>query len=80
MVQNKINKEKSQKIERLVKSKLAEKGLTLTDLAYLITKQGEKTESPQTLSQKLKRGTIKYADMEDIAKILGYKIKWLEIE
>lgn len=80
MVQNKIDKEKAQRIERIIKSKLAEKGLTLTNLAYLINERGEKTESPQTLSQKLKRGTIKYADMEDIAQILGYKIKWLEIE
>lgn len=76
MVQFKINKNKAEKLERLVKSKLAAKGCTLTDLAYLISTQGEKNETPQSLSQKLKRGTMKYIDIENIANILGYNIKW----
>ena len=32
--------------------------------------------SIQNLSQKLKRNTIKYQEMLDIAEKLGYEIKW----
>ena len=36
--------------------------------------------SIQNLSQKLKRNTIKYQEMLDIADFLGYEIRWVKKE
>lgn len=76
-MQIKINKDDAQKTERLIKSFLALKGMSLTDLAKLINEETDKSESVQSLSQKLKRGTIKYVEMEKIAQLLGYEITWV---
>lgn len=78
MANVKIDEENAIKIQRFLKSILAIEGLSLTDLARIITDKCNRTESPQTISQKLKRGTIKYAEMQEIAGLLGYDIEWIK--
>lgn len=78
MANIKINEEKAIKTQRFLKSILAIEGLSLTDLAKLITENCNRSEIPQTISQKLKRGTIKYIEMEEIANLLGYDIEWIK--
>lgn len=78
MANVKIDEENAIKIQRFLKSILAIEGLSLTDLARIITDKCNRTESPQTISQKLKRGTIKYAEMQEIADLLGYDIEWVK--
>ena len=76
MANIKVDDEKAIKTQRFVKSILAREGLSLTDLAALITEKCNRSEIPQTISQKLKRGTIKYVEMQEIADLLGYDIEW----
>lgn len=78
MANVKIEEEKAVKIQRFLKSILAMEGLSLTDLAKMITENCNRSEIPQTISQKLKRGTIKYVEMQEIADLLGYNIEWVK--
>lgn len=78
MANIKVEQEKAIKIQRFLKSILAIEGLSLTDLARLITENCNRSEIPQTISQKLKRGTIKYVEMQEIADLLGYDIEWVK--
>lgn len=59
-------------LKNILKSKLAEKGITLTELARQLNTQ------PQNLSNKLSRGSLSYDEVQNIADILGYSIKWIE--
>ena len=59
-----------------VKIALVMSKVSLTDVVKEIKKT--KSVSLQSLNQKINRGTLRYSDAELIAKILGYKIKWIK--
>jgi len=40
----------------------------------------EDRTTTQNISNKLSRGTIKYSGVREIAKIIGYEIKWNSVE
>lgn len=63
-------------IENQIRGYIAASGLTATSLADLITEKCNRPESVQSLSQKLKRGSIKYSEVLEIAEILNYSIEW----
>ncbi len=60
------------KFKNILKGKLAEEGKTLTSLAAQLN------TLPQSLSNKLNRGTITYDDAQTIADLLGYDIVWVK--
>lgn len=60
--------------ETQLKHILVEEKKMIKDIAEM---QGT---SIQNFSQKLKRNTIKYQEMLDIAEKLGYEIKWIKKE
>lgn len=57
-------------LEFILKGKLAENGLSLSKLATMLE------TSPQNLTQKVKRGSFTYDEVQHIADLLGYVIKW----
>ena len=60
-----------QTLSNHIKVLLALKNMTLSELA-------EKTnQSPQNLSNKLQKETLRYKEAEEIAKALGMEIEWL---
>lgn len=59
-----------------VKSLLAIRGTTLTELADTISKNSGKVCSPSALSNKLSRGTITYNEVMNIAEILGFSVRY----
>ena len=65
-------------IRNEIKGYIASSGWTLTDIVKEINKnrpQDEHTTS-QNISNKLTRGTIKYSECKEIARIIGYHIEW----
>ena len=58
-------------LEFIIKSKLAEQGLNSRKLASMLDC------SPQNLTQKIKRKTLRYDEIVRIADMLGYEIKWI---
>jgi len=63
-------------IKKEIKHLLVEQDLTLTELAQKISKVKGTEYAVQNLSKKINRETIPYKEVELIAKILGYKIKF----
>lgn len=61
--------------ETIIKHILIEENIKMMDIATHV-----QNTSIQNLSQKLKRNTIKYQEMLDIADFLGYEIRWLKKE
>ena len=68
------------KIRNEVKSKLALSGWSLVDVVREMNKSRgpEDQTTPQNISNKLTRGTIKFSEVLEIADIIGYKIEWLQ--
>jgi hypothetical protein len=65
-------------IRNEIKSCIALKGWTLT---AVVDKMNEKRSTNhkttvQNISNKIARGTIKYSEVLEIAKILGFHVEW----
>ena len=60
-----------------IKMLLAKRAMTMTRLAELLTKNGQKS-TVKTLSNKLSRKTIKFEEVRQILDILGYDIEYKE--
>lgn len=64
-------------IRNEIKSYIAQSGWTLTDIVKKLNEQHPSSPTTtQNISNKLSRGTIKYSEVKEIAKIIGYEIKW----
>ena len=65
-------------IRNEIKSYISKSGWTLTDIVKVLNERHkENGTTTQNISNKLTRGTIKYAEVIEIADIIGYKIEWL---
>lgn len=60
-----------------VKIMLIKSGRSLTDLVKILNEQTGKQDTPQNLSNKLSRGSLRYNEAEEIADALGYTIEWV---
>lgn len=58
-----------------IKSYIVGSGWTIVDIVEQLKNYGIIT-TPQALSNKLSRDTIRYSEVKAIADIIGYKIKW----
>ncbi len=67
-------------IRNEIKSYIASTGWTIADIVKELNKNRdeESQTTPQNLSNKLSRGTIKYSEVHEIAEIIGYDIKWIK--
>ena len=67
-------------VRRQVKAKLAEQGWTLTRVVKKMNERhpDKKETTVQNISNKLKRGTIKYSEILEIADIIGMEVLWAE--
>lgn len=68
------------KIVNEIKNLVIDRDMTLTELAGAIGKSQNRKYSLASLSQKLCNETISYKEVKLIAKILGYKIKFVDMK
>ena len=61
-----------------IKAKIIERGWAIKDVAKELGNKYNRNYSPESLSNKLRRGTIQYKEVKDIADIIGYKIEWIK--
>ena len=68
----------STEIRNEIKAYIAKSGWTLTDIVKEMNKSRatEEWTTPQNISNKLTRGTIKYSEAKEIAQIIGFDIRW----
>lgn len=65
-------------IRNEIKSYIAASGWSLVDIVAKMNENradSDKT-TPQNISNKLTRGTIKYSEIKEIAEIIGFKVVW----
>ena len=67
-------------VKQDIKIILAKEDITLTELIDKLNKKYDRNDSIQNLSKKINKGTLRYNEAEEIAKILGYKIEWIKTE
>jgi len=65
-------------IRNEIKSYIAASGWSLVDIVAKLNESREDSEktTPQNISNKLTRGTIKYSEVKEIAEIIGFKVVW----
>ena len=65
-------------IRNEIKSYIAKSGWTLVDIVEKMNESRNEKDhtTPQNISNKLTRGTIKYSEVKEIADIIGFTIKW----
>ncbi|MDR1003191.1 MAG: LLM class flavin-dependent oxidoreductase [Oscillospiraceae bacterium] len=70
--------EKLNIVRNEIKSYIAASGWSLVDIVAKMNESRSKDEqtTPQNISNKLTRGTIKYSEVKEIANIIGYAITW----
>lgn len=61
-----------------IKAILAKTNTKLKDLADEMSKRTGKTISADNISQKLRKGTLRYDDASLIGEILGYELKFIK--
>lgn len=67
------------KIVNEIKNLVNDRDMTLKELAHKIGEAENKNYSLASLSQKLRNETISYKEIKLIAKLLGYKIAFIDI-
>lgn len=67
-------------VKNEIKSYLATSGWSLTDIVAKMNESlpEDKKTTVQNLSNKLSRGSIRYAETKELAEIVGYEIKWIK--
>ena len=68
-------------IRNEIKAYIALSGWTITDIVGEMNKARSDAEqtTTQNISNKLARGTIKYSECKEIARIIGFEIKWEKV-
>ena len=59
-----------------IKSYIVSAGWTITKLAEELNKRSGNDYTVQNLSNKIRKESLKYSEILEIADIIGYKIKW----
>jgi len=67
-------------IRNEIKSYIAASGWSLVDIVAKMNEKRSENEqtTPQNISNKLTRGTIKYSEVKEIAEIIGFKVVWVK--
>lgn len=65
-------------IRNEIKSYIARSGWTMTDIVKKMneSRPNDENTTTQNITNKLARGTIKYSEVLEIARIIGYEITW----
>lgn len=66
------------KVREQIKSLLGVKGVTMKDVAQMLSLKTNKNYSLANLSSKLKRGTLSYNEVLMIIDFLGFEIEFKE--
>lgn len=65
-------------VREQIKTLLAQENIKMKELAVMISEKTGKKCAPDSLSQKLRRGSLSYNETLLIAEILGYRIDFVK--
>ena len=72
--------DKNNQVKKQIKLLLAQEDMKAIELIRLLNEKYNKNYSSEGFSQKMKRETITYKEMLNIASVLGYEIVFKKIE
>lgn len=61
-------------IRKQIKNILTNEDLTIKQLSEMLSSKKQKQINPDSISQKLLRGSMKHSEVEEILDVLGYDI------
>lgn len=65
-------------VKNELKSLIAKKGYTLKKVCEIMSQKKHQTIIPNNITNKLRRKTVKFEEIQDILEILGYHIEFIE--
>ena len=65
-------------VRREIKSYVVREGMTMREVLVRLTATHKWSGSLSNFSGKLRRGTLRYKEAEEIADVLGYDIVWVK--
>ena len=63
-------------IRNEIKSYIIREGMTMNEVVELLSQEYGWSSSVPNLSGKLRRGSLRYGEAEELADMLGYDIVW----
>lgn len=66
-------------VKNEIKSLIAKRGMTLKQVCKILSEKTGKIYSGNNITNKLRRKTIKFEEVQMIFEILGYKIEYKEL-
>lgn len=66
-------------VKNEIKSIIAKHGWTMTEVVAALNAKHGRNDSVQNLSNKLKKGTLRYSEADEIAEVIGCKIEWVKV-
>lgn len=67
-------------IKEDIKAYIVSSGYTITKLAEELNKRNGSDYTVQNLSNKIRKESLKYSEVLQIAEIIGYEIQWNKID
>lgn len=64
------------KLKDEIKAYIVSSGWSITDLNKELNKLNNTEYTVQNLSSKIRKGSLKYSEVLQIAEIIGYEIEW----
>ncbi|MDR1326937.1 MAG: hypothetical protein LBJ74_00865 [Heliobacteriaceae bacterium] len=74
----KITEKARANIKNTIRGHISLRGKTLKDVALLLNKYHDRSPNPNSLADRVRTGLIRYAEVLEIADVLGYKLEWVE--
>ena len=67
-------------IKEDIKAYIVASGYTITKLAEELNKRNGSDYTVQNLSNKIRKESLKYSEVLQIAEIIGYEIQWIKVK
>lgn len=66
-------------VKKEIKSLIAKRGMTLKEVCQILSKKTGKSYSGNNITNKLRRKTIKFEEVQIIFEILGYTLEYKDL-
>ena len=73
-----MHRSKEETCRNEIKSYITREGMTMTEVVELLADEHGWSSSVPNLSGKLRRGSLRYTEAVEMAKVLGYDLVWVK--
>ena len=73
-----MHRSKEETCRNEIKSYITREGMTMTEVVELLADEHGWSSSVPNLSGKLRRGSLRYTEVVELADVLGYDLVWVK--